>query len=81
MEAERVLERTAFEKLQNALAMLELPLEVSIDMIFQVRRHDLLAIVVPIRIDADQQVGLFPVDGIAVDVSLARSAACRTRNT
>ena len=71
MQGKRVLEFALDEKLKNPLAMPELAIEVFIRLIRQFRRDRALPIVIPIRVNSDQQMRLFPFDGVAVNVSLA----------
>src|SRR5262245_12159339 len=55
--------------------MLELALEVVVDLVGQLYGDQTLAVVVPLRVDADQQVRFLPVDWVAEDVTLA-GAGC-----
>src|SRR5207249_4933832 len=71
VEAERVFQFGVGEEGKDFFAVLVLAIEVGGHVVFQFGRDELLAVVVPIGIDADEQVGFFPVDGVAVDVALA----------
>src|SRR5207245_6256061 len=73
MQAEGVGDRAFGEALKDSFSVLELPLEILIDLIFQLRRDQPLAIIVPIGIDPHQQMPLFPVDGVAMDIAFARA--------
>src|SRR5215211_5373805 len=71
VQTERVLQLQLLVEAENPLAVAELALEVLLHVVGELGRDEPLAFVVPIRVDPHQEVGLLPVDGVAVDVALA----------
>src|SRR6476661_6105627 len=56
VEADGILQTAGAEEGEDAFAMLELALEVGVDVVFKLGRDVLLAIVIPVGIDAHKQV-------------------------
>jgi len=71
MKAERVFQLALHEELEDALAVLVLTIQIVGGLVFQFGGDDLLAVVVPIGVDADEQVAFRPVDGVVVDEPFA----------
>src|SRR5205823_2478317 len=69
MEAQRILHGGRDKELEDALAVPELSLEVFVDVVLQVGRDQLEPVVIPVGIDPDQQVSLFPINRVSVDVA------------
>ena len=61
-----VLQPAFFVKVENLFAVLELTFEVGVDVVGQFRGDHRLAIVIPIGVDAHQELGLIPFDGVAM---------------
>src|SRR6266496_1073674 len=71
MEAERIFQFALDEELEDALAVAVLALEVVGGLVFQLVEDEALAVVVPVGVDAHQQVRFVPIDGVAEDVAFA----------
>src|SRR5688500_7580060 len=71
VNAERVLQLRLAEERDDTLAVLDLTVEVLVHLVFQLRGDHALAVVVPVRVDAHEQVRLVPVDRVVVDVPFA----------
>ena len=71
MQADGVGESGLAVEVEDALAVLELALEVFVGLVFQFRGYQLLPVVVPVGINADEDVRFVPVDGVAHDEALA----------
>src|SRR5688572_23954940 len=72
MQAHGVPELRPAEELEDPLAVLELAFEVFVHVVFQFGRDHALAIVVPVGVDAHEQVRFVPVNRVAVNESFAR---------
>jgi hypothetical protein len=66
MEADGVLEFAVAEEGEDALAVAELALEVVVDLVAEFRRDVALAVVVPIRVDPNQQMRFLPIDRVSL---------------
>src|SRR6185437_1463780 len=71
METDGILQLAIAEEIEDRFAMPMLAFEIGIDLIFQLRRNQALAIVIPLRIDTHDQMSFFPIDRVAEHVPFA----------
>ena len=71
VDGEGVFEFGVLEESGDALAVFELAFQVFVDLVGELGGDEALAVVIPLGVDADQEVSFFPVDGVAEDVAFA----------